>query len=272
MSDDRSPLTVELTVALLVKLLAAVALVLSLGQLLTATIAFVAIGLLLPEGELERSLSTIPDPGTRAFGIGPWIFRYLREYVAISTALALANVGASLGLLARRRWARNYFVLWACCIAATAAFVIYLLYAQNFAAAPPMPPDAAAQALAIAERGISLLADGTAVLPLLVIVASLFVIALLSSAGAVAPPEFPSRRPLLDPTRAPVKSAVAFAVAGLLVPWCGLVGVVLGFVVWVGAQNDERSSRRKAAVVAMLLGAFGCARDAWTLYTMTAST
>ena len=149
--------------------------------------------------------------------------------------------------------------------------MIYLLYVQNFAAAPT-PTDVAAQAMVMAERGMSLLADGTAVLPVLVILASLFVIALLSSEGAVAPQEFPSRRPLLDPARAPVKSAVAFAVVGLVVPWCGLVGVVLGFVVWIGAQNDERSSRRKAAVVAMLLGAFGCARDAWTLYTMTAST
>lgn len=272
MSDDHPIASVELTVALLVKLLAAVALVLSLGQLLTNTIAFVAIGLLVPEGELERSLSTIPDSGTRAFGIGPWIFRYLREYVAISTALALANVGASMGLLARRRWARNYFVLWACCIAAAAALVIHLLYVQNFAAAPPLPSDAAALAATMAERAMSLLADGTAVLPVLVILASLCVIALLSSEGAVAPPEFPSRRPLLDPARAPGKSAVAFAVVGLRVPWCGLVGLVLGFVVWIAAQNDERSSRRKAAVVAMLLGAFGCARDVYTLYTMTAST
>lgn len=266
--NDHAPIGgVAITTARLVRLLGVLLAILSVYQLVSGMIMLLAVSIVLPDSTIGELRSKLPTQGMLFPNAARLVASHLREYAVAGTVLALANLVAAIGLLRRRRWACNYFLLWACFVAAGLAYAVYMLYGQAYANAPT-PEGLVERAAIVGDRTLRLAGSGAATAALAGIVAMLLLILLLSAKDAAAPPALLGSATRLAPQRAPVKSALAFAVAGLLVPGLGLVGVVLAFVAWVAVQNDTGDARRKWAVIAMLVGAFACIGPALILYRM----
>lgn len=270
MSEEPSLFAIDLTTARLVKLLGVLLAIASVYQLISGLVALMVVSVVLPDSALDELRSKLPPQGMLFPNAARFLAGHLREYAAVGAILALANLVAAIGLLRRRRWACNYYLLWACFVAAGLAYTVYLHYGQAYAGAP-LTGGLVERAATLGDRVLRLAGSGEVAPALAGIVVALLLMLLLSAKGAAAPPALLGAALRLAPHRAPVGSALAFSAAGLVVPGLGLVGVVLAFLAWIAVQNDAGDARRKWAIIAMLVGALACIGPAIMLYRMLAS-
>ena len=263
--DDKPLLSIPLSVPGFARLFAWVAMAVAALQLINGLAALVLLRLVDADitARLRATLQGLDSP----VAPGWLLLRYtqgivhLPELALAQVALALLTVLAGIGLLRGRRWSQLYFVAWLALIAiASGAWLVWHV-AERIAAAPATAGWVEALTDGTRVYADMLLVERSALEPTMVLIVTLWVLALVASPQALVRtvPDASGYRA----SHPRLARAVVCAVLGLLLPVAGALALGFGLAAYLRLLDEDADRRRTVALCALVAGSIELARDVY---------